>query len=44
VVISTRGISCVVAYRYIYSQLLAATGFNKAVMVFGDGRVGVLAE
>jgi hypothetical protein len=44
VVISARGISCLAAYRYIYSQLLAATGFKKVVMVFGDGRVGVLAE
>ena len=44
VVISARGISCLAAYRYIYSQLLAATGFEKVVMVFGDGSAGVLAE
>lgn len=44
VVISARGISCLAAYRYIYSQLLAAAGFKKVVMVFGDGSVGVLAE
>jgi hypothetical protein len=44
VAVSARGISCLPAYRYIYSQLLAAPGFKKVVMVFGDGRVGVLAE
>jgi hypothetical protein len=42
VVISARGISCLEAYRYIYSQLRMATGFKKILMVFGDGRVGVL--
>jgi hypothetical protein len=30
------------AYRYIYSQLRMATGFKKILMVFGDGRVGML--
>jgi hypothetical protein len=44
VVISARGISCLAAYRYIYSQLPAATDFKKIVILFGDGRVGVLAE
>lgn len=42
VVISARGISCLEAYRYIYSQLHQATGFKKILMVFGDARVGVL--
>jgi hypothetical protein len=30
------------AYRYIYSQLRKATDFQKILMVFGDGRVGML--
>jgi hypothetical protein len=30
------------AYRYIYSQLRMASGFKKALMVFGDGRVEML--
>jgi hypothetical protein len=42
VVISARGMSCLEAYRYIYSQLRMASGFEKALMVFGDGRVGML--
>jgi hypothetical protein len=42
VVISPRGISCLEAYRYIYSQLRMATDFEKILIVFGDGRVGVL--
>jgi hypothetical protein len=41
-VISARVISCLEAYRYIYSQLRLATRFNKVLMVFGDGRVGML--
>ncbi len=44
VVISSHGISCLEAYRYIYSQLRMATGFKKILMVFGDGGVGVLTE
>jgi hypothetical protein len=44
VVISAQGISCLEAYRYIYSQLRMATGFKKIVMVFADGRVGMLTE
>jgi hypothetical protein len=43
VVISAGGISCLEAYRYIYSQLRMATDFQKIFMVFGDGRVGMLA-
>src|SRR5271156_5604783 len=35
VLISGGGISCLEAYRYIYSQLRLATGFKKALMVFG---------
>jgi hypothetical protein len=42
VVISARGMSCLEAYRYIYSQLRMTSDFKKALMVFGDGRVGVL--
>lgn len=42
VVISAREISCLEAYRYIYSQLSMATDFEKVFMVFGDGRVGML--
>ena len=42
VVISARGISCLEAYRYIYSQLRMASDFKKIFMVFGDGRVGML--
>lgn len=42
VVISARGISCLEAYRYIYSQLRIATDFRKIFLVFNDGRVGLL--
>lgn len=42
VVISAKGISCLEAYRYIYSQLRMATKFKKIFMVFGDGGVGML--
>ena len=42
VVISAGGISCLEAYRYIYSQLHIATDFEKILMVFGDGGVGIL--
>jgi hypothetical protein len=42
VVISTRGSSCLEAYRYIDSQLHMANDFQKIVMVFGDGCVGTL--
>jgi hypothetical protein len=42
VVISARGISCLEAYRTIYSHLRMATDFKKILMVFGDGRVGML--
>ncbi len=46
VVTSSRGISCLEAYRYIFSQLRMRRGLNfkKILMVFGDGRVGVLKE
>lgn len=43
VVLGTRASSCLEAYRYIYSQLRVATGFEKIVMVCADGRVGTLA-
>ncbi len=42
VVISAGGISCLEAYRYIYSQLRIATDFKKILMVFGDEGVGML--
>jgi hypothetical protein len=42
VVISARGISCLEAYRYIYSQLSMTTDYQKILMVFGDARVGML--
>jgi hypothetical protein len=42
VMISAAGISCLEAYRYIYSQLRIATGSKKIFMVFGDGRIGML--
>ena len=42
VVISARAISCLEAYRYIYAQLSMAADFNKILMVFGDGHVGML--
>ncbi len=44
VVVSAGGISCLEAYRYIYSQLRIATGFKKTLMVFDDGRLGMLKE
>lgn len=44
VVISAGGISCLEAYRYIYSLLRKATDFKKILMVFGDGRIGMLTE
>jgi len=43
VVITARGSSCLEAYRYIYSQLPMPTGYQKVLMVFGDGSVGTLA-
>ena len=42
VVISAREISCLEAYRYIFSQLRMAKEFAKILMVFGDGRVGIV--
>jgi len=44
VVIGAGGSSCLEAYRNIYSQLRLATEFKKILMVFGDGRVEMLAE
>jgi hypothetical protein len=41
-VIGAGGSSCLEAYRHIYSQLRMATDFEKILMVFGDGRVGML--
>lgn len=42
VAISAGGSSRLEAYRYIYSQLQPASGYTKVLMVFGDGRVGML--
>ena len=42
VLTSARGSSCLEAYRYIYSELRMPTDFKKILMVFGDGRVGML--
>jgi hypothetical protein len=42
VVISAAGSSCLEAYRYVYSQLRMATNFKQILIVFGDGRVGIL--
>jgi hypothetical protein len=44
VVISAGGISCLEAYRYIYSQLRVASDIKKILMVFGAGQVGLLTE
>jgi hypothetical protein len=44
VVISAGGISCLDAYRYIWSQLRTAPDFKRILMVFGDGRVGMLRD
>jgi hypothetical protein len=43
VVIGARASSWLEAYRYIHSQLRMAGDFTKVLMVFGDGRVGMLA-
>ncbi len=43
-VISAGGASCLEAYRYICSQLRAATDFKKLLMVFEDGRIEILSE
>jgi hypothetical protein len=43
VLMSASGISWLGAYRYIYSQLRMAADFEKIVIVFGDGRVGILS-
>jgi hypothetical protein len=42
VVTTALGISCLEAYRYIYSELRMATDFKKILMVFGDGSVRML--
>jgi len=42
VVMSARGVSFVEPYRYIYSQLRMAPSYKKVLVVFGDGRVGML--
>jgi hypothetical protein len=42
VVITAGDFSFLEAYRSVYSQLRMATDFKKILMVFGDGRVGLL--
>jgi plasmid stabilization system protein ParE len=42
IVINAGRVSSLEAYRYIYSQLRMASDFKKILMVFGDGRVGML--
>jgi hypothetical protein len=42
VVMSAEGIPCLEAYRDIHSQLRLATDFTKILIVFREGRVGVL--
>jgi hypothetical protein len=37
-----RNFTLLEAYRHIYSRLRMATEFKKILMVFGDGRVGML--
>lgn len=44
IVISAGGSSCLAVYRHIYSQLRVATGFEKILMLFSDGRIGTLKE
>ncbi len=44
VVVSARGILCLEAYRYVYSQLRLGSEFKKNLIVFGDGRVETLSE
>jgi hypothetical protein len=41
-VLTARQISCLPAYRYIYSQLSMATNYEKILVVFADGRVDTL--
>jgi hypothetical protein len=43
VVISGRTISCLGTYRYIYSQLRMPIDYVKILMVFGDGRIGLVS-
>ncbi len=44
VLVSAKGTSYLEAYRSIVSQIQAGTSFEKVLLVFGDGRVEVLAE
>jgi hypothetical protein len=44
VVITAGKISCLGVYRSIYSQLRTATDYEKILMVFGDGSIGILTE
>lgn len=44
VIATSEAHSCLDACRYIESRVRLSAGFDKAVVVFGDGRVGVVAE
>jgi hypothetical protein len=44
VVISAQESSWLEAYRSIYAQSRYAAGFGRILVVFGDGRIGILAE
>lgn len=44
VVLSDRGISCLEAYRYIYSHLRMPAIFKKILIVFSDGQVEGLTK
>lgn len=44
VVLSARGISCLEAYRYIYSHLRMPAIFKKILIVFSDGQVEGLTK
>lgn len=44
VVTTTRGISCLQVFRSIHSQLRMPAGYKKVLMLFRDGRIGLLNE
>ncbi|HEV2341390.1 MAG TPA: hypothetical protein VGS15_06290 [Candidatus Acidoferrales bacterium] len=43
-VTTTRGISCIQVFRSIYSQVCLPAGYKKVLMLFRDGRIGILNE
>lgn len=44
VVSTTRGISCLQAFRSIHSQLRMPAVYKKVLMLFRDGRIGLLNQ